>query len=159
MRLVQTSPAHRRSLALLLASTAVLAGCGGGAAGPLSTLPTTDAPATTTATSATSAVASGEPVTVPAPAPVAGPVQFDVVVGRDAAADRIETVAVGSDVTINVTNPDAADEFHLHGIDLERAVDAGVMATFNFTADTVGTFELESHVAETVLIVIEVVAA
>lgn len=85
-----------------------------------------------------------------------GPVQIDVVVGRDSGPDRVEQIAVGSDVTVNITNPDAADEFHLHGIDLERAVDAGVMATFNFTATTPGTYELESHETGGVLVVLVV---
>ena len=86
-----------------------------------------------------------------------GPVQIDVVVGRDSGPQRVETVAAGADITLNITNPDAADEFHIHGIDLERAVDAGVMATFNFTVTEPGTYEVESHLTETVLVVIEVV--
>jgi len=85
-----------------------------------------------------------------------GPVQIDVVVGRDSGPDRVEQIALGSDVTVNITNPDAADEFHLHGIDLERTVDAGVMATFNFTATTPGTYELESHETNGVLVVLVV---
>jgi heme/copper-type cytochrome/quinol oxidase subunit 2 len=63
---------------------------------------------------------------------------------------------VGSDVQLNITNPDAADEFHIHGIELEQSVDAGVTATFNFVADTAGTFEVESHETEDVLVIIEV---
>ncbi|MFZ9629317.1 MAG: hypothetical protein ACO3C1_08185 [Ilumatobacteraceae bacterium] len=86
-----------------------------------------------------------------------GPVQIDVVVGLDSGPQRIETVAVGADITLNITNPDAADEFHIHGIDLERSVDAGMMATFNFTVTEPGTYEVESHLTETVLVVIEVV--
>ncbi|MFM7685349.1 MAG: hypothetical protein ACKPDI_05420 [Actinomycetota bacterium] len=86
-----------------------------------------------------------------------GPIQIDVVVGVDSGADRVERVGVGSDITVNITNPNAADEFHVHGIDLEQNVDAGVTATFNFVADTPGTYEIESHETEEVLVVIEVV--
>lgn len=86
-----------------------------------------------------------------------GPVQIDVVVGVDSGPQRIETVAVGSDITLNITNPDEDDEFHVHGIDLERAVDAGTMATFNFTVTEAGTIEVESHLTEDVLVVIQVV--
>ena len=86
-----------------------------------------------------------------------GPIQIDVVVGVDSGADRVERVSVGSDITVNITNPNAADEFHVHGIDLEQKVDAGVTATFNFVADTPGTYEIESHETEEVLVVIEVV--
>lgn len=86
----------------------------------------------------------------------AGPVQIDIVVGRDSGPDRVEEIALGSDVTVNITNPDAADEFHLHGIELERSVGAGVMATFNFTANSPGTYELESHETGGVLVVLVV---
>ena len=45
----------------------------------------------------------------------------------------------------------------MHAIDLEQEVEAGEMATFNFMVDTPGTYEVESHVTEDVLVVIEVV--
>lgn len=85
-----------------------------------------------------------------------GPVQIDVVVGVDSGPDRVERVAVGSDITLNITNPDADDEFHIHVVDFEQAAPAGQMATFNFTADTPGEYEVESHVTEDVLLIIEV---
>jgi hypothetical protein len=94
--------------------------------------------------------------TVPATV-IDGPVQIDVVVGADSGPDRVETVKAGADVTLNITNPNAADEYHVHGIDLEQKADQGVMATMNFTLDTPGTYEVESHVTEEVLLVIEVV--
>lgn len=125
--------------------------------------------ADTTAAAVDTTVAAGDATTtLPAPtqteAPqdttpataIDGPVQIDVVVGTDSGPDRVEKVKVGSDVTLNITNPDAADEFHIHDIELEQSVDAGVTATFNFVADTAGTFEVESHTTEDVLLVIEV---
>ena len=44
----------------------------------------------------------------------------------------------------------------MHGVELEQSVDAGVMATFNFTLDEAGTYEVESHVTDDVLLIIEV---
>ena len=87
---------------------------------------------------------------------VAGPVQIDVRVGIDSGEDRIEHVAIGSEITLNITNSNAADSYHVHGVDLEQDVAVGVMATFNFTADTAGTYEVESHNTEDVLVVIDV---
>ncbi|CAB4994586.1 unannotated protein [freshwater metagenome] len=48
---------------------------------------------------------------------------------------------------LKILNPDADDEFHLHGYDLESGVTpAGQEAIIEFTADKLGTFDLESHV-------------
>jgi len=87
--------------------------------------------------------------------PLSGPVQIDVMVGRDSSPERIERVTVGSDITLNITNPDAADEFHVHGIDIEQTADAGQMITLNFKIDAPGTYEVESHITEDVLVIIE----
>ena len=43
---------------------------------------------------------------------------------------------------------DAHDVIHLHGYDTEKDIEAGKPATFKFTADIEGIFEIESHVAE-----------
>jgi hypothetical protein len=56
-------------------------------------------------------------------------------------------------VTINVTST-AAEDYHLHGYDLEQKADAGTTSTFNFTADQTGQFDLESHVTENTLLVL-----
>jgi ABC-type glycerol-3-phosphate transport system substrate-binding protein len=114
---------------------------------------TTSAPETTGSAVETT-VAGGETTT---PGSVqSGPVQIDVVVGTDSGEDRIEKVTAGSEITLNITNPDADDEFHVHGIDLEQAAKKGEMATMNFTLDTPGTYEVESHITEDVLVIIEV---
>lgn len=116
----------------------------------------TTSPGISTTTPATTVPpATQPPVTTPATAPD-GPVQIDVVVGVDSGPDRIELVRVGADVTVNITNRDAADEYHIHGIELERAVDAGVMATFNFAPTAPGTYEVESHETGDVILVIVV---
>lgn len=87
--------------------------------------------------------------------PLSGPVQIDVVVGVDSSPTRIERVTVGSEITLNITNPKADDEFHVHGVDIEQEAKAGQMATINFTIDAAGTYEVESHITEEVLVTIE----
>lgn len=148
-----------RALALIPATAILLVACGNDdetstdSTVAETTVPAADttAPATTVPASDTTAVQETTVETA-----VDGPVQIDVVVGLDSAPDRVELVKAGSEVQLNITNPDAADEFHIHGIELEKEVEAGVTATFNFVADTPGTYEVESHVTEDVLVIIEV---
>ncbi len=87
--------------------------------------------------------------------PLSGPVQIDVVVGRDSSESRIERVTVGAEITLNITNPDADDEFHVHGVEIEQEAKAGQMTTINFTIDQAGTYEVESHITQDVLVSIE----
>ena len=47
-----------------------------------------------------------------------------------------------------VVSSDAHDDFHLHGYDIEKTVEPGQPAQFNFIANIEGIFEIESHVAE-----------
>jgi hypothetical protein len=47
-----------------------------------------------------------------------------------------------------VVSADARDDIHLHGYDIEKPVEPGKRATFKFTANIEGIFEIESHVAE-----------
>lgn len=63
----------------------------------------------------------------------------------DGAADI--KVTKGDQVRI-VVSSDAPDDIHLHGYDIEKEVEPGKPATFDFTADIEGIFEIESHVAE-----------
>jgi FtsP/CotA-like multicopper oxidase with cupredoxin domain len=56
-------------------------------------------------------------------------------------------VTKGEHVRI-VVSSDAHDDIHLHGYDIEKDVEPGEPAQFNFTADIEGIFEIESHVAE-----------
>ena len=144
-------------LAAAAAGLLALAACG-------SDTPST---ASTTSTSASSAAGATSAPIIPAttttvpgatlPEPAEGPVQFDVVVGVDSGPDRVEYIRAGADVTLNITNPGADDEFHVHGIDLEQSAKAGVMATFTFVVDTPGEYEVESHVTGDVLIILQVV--
>ena len=56
-------------------------------------------------------------------------------------------VTKGDQVTI-VVSADAPDGVHLHGYEIEKPVAPGKPATFKFTADIEGIFEIESHKAE-----------
>jgi len=86
-----------------------------------------------------------------------GNVTIDVVVGENSGPDRVEEVALGSQVTLNFTNPGADDEFHVHGYDLGGDMTKkGDTKTFTFTADKAGEYEVESHLTEAVLMVLRV---
>lgn len=100
----------------------------------------------------TSTVATADATTT-----TVSPVRIKVTVGEDSGPNRVEAVALGASVEITFINPDAADNFHLHGYDIETGeVEAGTPAVMSFTADTAGEFEIESHVTEQVLAVIQV---
>jgi len=47
-----------------------------------------------------------------------------------------------------VVSSDAHDAIHVHGVDIEKDVEPGKPATFKFTANIEGIFDIESHVAE-----------
>jgi hypothetical protein len=84
-------------------------------------------------------------------------VAIAVTVGVDSGPERVEQVALGSQVTLSLTNPNEDDEFHLHGYDLSPGeTPKGETATITFTADKLGEFEVESHHTEDVLVVINV---
>jgi hypothetical protein len=93
------------------------------------------------------------PVTADLPIPVS------VTVGIDSSPTRIERVPLGSTVALSLTNPNDDDEFHLHGYDIGdgQVMPAGQTATFTFIADQAGSFEVESHETDAVLLVLEVV--
>jgi len=83
--------------------------------------------------------------------------RISVTVGVDSSPERVEEVALGQEVELTLLNPDADDEFHLHGYDLGGDTTAkGESKTFTFTATEAGDFELESHVTGEVLVVVKV---
>ena len=85
-------------------------------------------------------------------------VTISVTVGKDSSSpDRIEKVALGAQVTLTLTNPEADDEFHLHGYDMTTGkTKKGETSTITFVADKAGEFEVESHVSEQVYVTIVV---
>ena len=115
-----------------------------------------------------SACSSGDSVadtTMPsAPSPtnssnskMAAPTEISVVVGIDSSPDRIEEVTLGANVQVTLSNPNADDEFHLHGYDLSPGeTKMGQVSIISFTADKAGDFEIESHITQDVLVIIRV---
>jgi plastocyanin len=91
---------------------------------------------TNTATTSTSASA---------PKPAA--FKIDIKGGKPAGGVQNIKVKKGDNVTI-VVSADAHDVIHLHGYGIEKDIEPGKPATFKFTADIEGIFEIESHVAE-----------
>ena len=73
--------------------------------------------------------------------------KIDIRGGKPAGGAQNIKVKQGDNVTI-VVSSDAHDVIHLHGYDIEKDVEPGKPATFKFTADIEGIFEIESHVAE-----------
>jgi plastocyanin len=82
--------------------------------------------------------------TVPAEPPVT---RIRIEGGQVAGGPADIQVTKGDMVRI-VVSSDAHDDIHLHGYDIEKPVEPGKPARFNFTADIEGIFEIESHVAE-----------
>ena len=74
-------------------------------------------------------------------------VEISVIIGQTSGSAVAYQATLGSTVRLKILNPDADDEFHLHGYDLESGVTpAGQEAIVEFTADKLGIFDLESHV-------------
>jgi ferric-dicitrate binding protein FerR (iron transport regulator) len=121
---------------------------------PLTTVrASTTAPPTTASPATTPAVTAAAPTT---PAPTTTP-PTTVDPGRievDADTDPVRTVPVplGTPVTLVVRSA-TAEEFHLHGYDLELT---GSEVTFQFTADQAGTFELETHDSGRLVVILQV---
>ena len=109
--------------------------------------------ATTVSGTATTAEADKPTPTSAPPVPAAvtnGKATIDVKVGTDDF-----TTTKGTSVTINLTATDAED-YHLHGYDIEQKADPGKTSTFEFTADQTGQFDLESHVTNNTFLVLVV---
>ena len=161
-----TRPTRRAKLAvaaaLALAGAAALGGCNDdpqpaptsadktvatpASTGPSTTLASTSLVVTTIATVTEDSDAQVNPTAA----------TIDVMIGEDDGPDRLEQVAKGAEVQLNITNPTADDEYHVHGYDLEFGGKKDAMATLNFTADKAGRFEVESHKTGKVLLIIEV---
>jgi hypothetical protein len=124
--------------------------------------PTTTKPSATTTTAASTTTTS--PATVP-PTTTAvttttqsGIVGISVIVGTDSSPDRVEHVPLGATVTLELTDPNAEQEYHVHDYDLggSTEVPAGTTSRITFVADKAGTFEVESHITEDVLVQLQV---
>ena len=84
-------------------------------------------------------------------------VEINLIVGENTSADMMQTVPLGSSVRITVVNPNGADEIHVHGYDISTGEMAqGQEAVIEFVASNAGTFDIESHVSEEVVLVLTV---
>ena len=63
--------------------------------------------------------------------------------GESLIPDRVE-VRKGDMVTLKIEADDRG-EFHLHGYDIEKEVEAGVVTDFFFVAETEGRFKITFH--------------
>ncbi len=93
---------------------------------------------------------------VPVPTFAGGITQISVTVGKDDSPTRLEKVALGATVQLALLNPKVDDEFHLHGYDIEQKVKGGAQGIVSFVADQRGSFALESHQTEKVLVTLVV---
>jgi plastocyanin len=73
--------------------------------------------------------------------------KIDIKGGKPVGGVQNIKVKKGDRVTI-VVSSDAHDAIHVHGVDIEKDVEPGKPATFKFTANIEGIFDIESHVAE-----------
>jgi hypothetical protein len=114
--------------------------------------------ATTSAPATSAAVATTMPAgqTAPTDEAVSGDAQ-EIILNVDDPAQLGQTfdVALGQTVVLRLLS-DTDQDYHLHGYDLEKQAAAGVEATFEFTADTPGSFEVESHTTDKVLATLQV---
>lgn len=84
-------------------------------------------------------------------------VEISLIVGENTGADVMQTVPLGSSVRITVVNPNGADEIHVHGYDISTGDMAqGQEAVIEFVASNAGTFDIESHVSDEVVLVLTV---
>ena len=125
----------RKLLIGISATVALLAGCSSSSSTDTTVaLETTDTAAITTAV-----------------------VEINLIVGENTGADMMQTVPLGSSVRITVVNPNGADEIHVHGYDISTGEMAqGQEAVIEFVASNAGTFDIESHVSEEVVLVLTV---
>jgi len=125
---------RRAALALTLFVTLLVAGCGGD-----------DAPSTTASPSSSPPTSTSSAPTTPSETAFAG---TEIVVavknGKVSPPTHRVKVTVGTAVRLLVTS-DTADEVHVHGYDIEKALPAGRQVTVDFTADQSGIFEIETH--------------
>lgn len=138
--------AFPRAAALVAAATLLVAACGDDDTGP------TAEPAEQTTTTTTTQPSHGADhdesadatTSSTAPAPQADQViEVSVRAGEVVGGGRHE-VALGDTVAI-VIRSDVADEVHVHGYDVTKAVPAGRAVTVTFPADIDGKFEIEMH--------------
>jgi hypothetical protein len=144
-----------RDLLVPAAAVLVLAACGSSSG---------SSDTTTSGTASASVPAASVPVTSSGgssvPASTDQPAEGDsveIIINVDDPSQVGQTyqVPLGKTVVLRLLS-DTDQEYHVHGYDLEQRAAAGVEASFEFTADQAGSFEVESHTTDKVLATLEV---
>jgi len=127
-----------------------LAACGSSSSSTISTAeePLLDAPASTVV-SPTDAVTNAD-----------GSVNIDVKVGIDdydtLDGNRVVKVALGTAVTITLTDANEDQEYHLHIYDVGAEAKMGQPGVISLVVDQAGQFDVESHTTGKTLLVLVV---
>jgi hypothetical protein len=93
---------------------------------------------------------------VPTDAPAEGDaVEIIINVDDPTQVGKTYQIPLGKTVVLRLLS-DSDQTYHVHGYDLEQTAAAGVEASFEFTADQAGSFEVESHTTDKVLATLQV---
>ncbi|GAA3696083.1 hypothetical protein GCM10022204_10050 [Microlunatus aurantiacus] len=158
------SPRRRSLAAAALVVCLGLAACGGptepGSTPSSSSTGATATPSATTPSPATASTPAADPGSATPSADTADRVVVDITIadGKVSPSGEKVDVAVGQEVQLNVTS-DVDDEIHAHtdsadGYALE--VKAGVPTTGRFSVTSAGSFEVESHDLEKIIVILNV---
>ena len=126
----------KKTFMSLSIAAVLLAGCGSSSS--------TDSTSASEATDTTTVVSSDV-------------VEINLIVGENTGPEVKQTVPVGSTVRITFVNPNGPDEIHVHGYDLTTGeMEQGQESVIEFVASTSGTFDIESHVSEEIVLILTV---
>jgi len=128
---------NSRTLALVAAAAAVAI------TGFLVLRPSDDSPSSSSATTTTSASSSAT-TTSETPTTLPDATVIHLVGGQPVGGKQKISVKKGDTIRLKVTS-DEAGQIHVHGFDLEEQAAPGKPASFTFTANIEGRFEVESH--------------
>jgi FtsP/CotA-like multicopper oxidase with cupredoxin domain len=82
-------------------------------------------------------------------------VEISLTIGENSGPNEQQQVALGSTVRLSVVNPNSSDEIHVHGYDISTGdMNAGETSVIEFVADEAGTFDIESHISEEVVLLL-----
>ena len=89
-----------------------------------------------------------------------GSISINVIVGTDdydtLAGDRVVKVALGSAVTITLTDANEDQDYHLHVYDVGAEAKKGEPGVISLVVDQAGQFDVESHTTGKTLLVLVV---
>ncbi len=89
-----------------------------------------------------------------------GSISINVIVGTDdydtLAGERVVNVALGSAVTITLTDPNEDQDYHLHVYDVGAEAKKGEPGVISLVVDQAGQFDVESHTTGQLLLVLVV---